>query len=96
MTGKGSPLDNPSEYLISFYMYDYIGGRFSVTSMVREPLLAFCLFLLLPTYKIHARRFFRALICTDSFIQVGGPMLAFGLGYDNYEKILKVPPPLCI
>jgi hypothetical protein len=21
-------------------------------------------------------------------------MLAFGLGYDNYEKILKVPPPL--
>ena len=36
-----------AEYLISFYMYDYIGGRFSCTSMV------------------------------------GGPMLAFGLGYDN-------------
>jgi glucose-6-phosphate isomerase len=46
VTGKGSPLDNPEEYLISFYMYDYIGGRFSCTSMV------------------------------------GGPMLAFGLGYD--------------
>jgi len=34
-------------------MYDYIGGRFSVTSMV------------------------------------GGPMLAFGLGYNNFESILK-------
>jgi glucose-6-phosphate isomerase len=34
-------------------MYDYIGGRFSVTSMV------------------------------------GGPMLAFGLGYNNFEAILK-------
>jgi len=53
VTGKGSPLDNPSEYLISFYMYDYIGGRFSATSMV------------------------------------GGPMLAFGLGYDNFEQLLK-------
>ena len=53
VTGKGSPLDNPAEYLVSFYMYDYIGGRFSVTSMV------------------------------------GGPMLAFGLGYENYEAILK-------
>ena len=38
VTGKGSPLDNPSEYLNSFYMYDYIGGRFSVTrcACVRE------------------------------------------------------------
>jgi len=53
VTGKGSPMDNPAEYLQSFYMFDYIGGRFSATSMV------------------------------------GGPMLAFGIGYDNYEKLLK-------
>jgi len=53
VTGKGSPMDNPAEYLKSFYMDDYIGGRFSVTSMV------------------------------------GGPMLAFGLGYDNYLKLLE-------
>nr|ABH11439.1 cytosolic glucose-6-phosphate isomerase [Hanusia phi] len=53
VTGKGSPMDNPAEYLISFYMFDYIGGRYSATSMV------------------------------------GGPMLAFGLGYQNYEMILK-------
>ena len=25
VTGKGSPMDNPSEYLKSFYMFDYIG-----------------------------------------------------------------------
>jgi len=34
VTGKGSPMDNPDRYLRSFYMYDYIGGRYSVTSMV--------------------------------------------------------------
>mmetsp|Transcript_43032 Transcript_43032/g.86547 ORF Transcript_43032/g.86547 Transcript_43032/m.86547 type:complete len:286 (+) Transcript_43032:1-858(+) len=46
-------MDNPAEYLISFYMFDFIGGRYSGTSMV------------------------------------GGPMLAFGLGYNTYEQILK-------
>jgi hypothetical protein len=72
VTGKGSPLDNPSEYLISFYMYDYIGGRFSVTSMVRQPLLAFLSFFFLAyTARIHAGRFIRALICTDFFF-LGG------------------------
>ena len=34
VTGKGSPMDNPAKYLRSFYMFDYIGGRYSVTSMV--------------------------------------------------------------
>jgi len=53
VTGKGSPMDNPKEYLASFYMFDFIGGRYSATSMV------------------------------------GGPMFAFALGYDNYEKLLK-------
>ena len=26
-------MDNPAEYLQSFHMFDYIGGRFSATSM---------------------------------------------------------------
>jgi glucose-6-phosphate isomerase len=43
VTGKGSPMDNPERYLKSFYMFDYIGGRFSVTSMVGAVMLGFAL-----------------------------------------------------
>ena len=43
VTGKGSPLDDESRYLERFYMRDYIGGRYSVTSMVGGIPLAFCL-----------------------------------------------------
>ncbi len=34
VTGKGSPMDNPANYLASFYIDDFIGGRFSSTSAV--------------------------------------------------------------
>ena len=53
VTGKDSPMDNPNKYLRSFYMFDYIGGRYSVTSMV------------------------------------GGVVLAFSLGYKNFENFLR-------
>lgn len=53
VTGQGSPMDNPSNYLASFYIWDYVGGRYSATSMV------------------------------------GGVMLAFALGFDEYMNILK-------
>lgn len=43
VTGKGSPMDNPNEYMASFHMWDYIGGRYSVTSMVGGVALAFAL-----------------------------------------------------
>lgn len=43
VTGKGSPMDNPSDYLGAFYIWDYVGGRYSVTSMVGGVLLAFTL-----------------------------------------------------
>ena len=43
VTGKGSPMDNPSRYLRSFYMFDYIGGRYSATSMVGAVMLGFAL-----------------------------------------------------
>jgi len=43
VTGKGSPMDNPDRYLRSFYMYDYIGGRYSATSMVGCVSLGFAL-----------------------------------------------------
>ncbi len=43
VTGMGSPMDNPSSYLRSFYMFDYIGGRYSATSMVGAVMLGFAL-----------------------------------------------------
>jgi len=43
VTGKGSPMDNPEEYRESFYIWDFIGGRYSVTSMVGGVALAFSL-----------------------------------------------------
>lgn len=43
VTGQSSPMDNPERYLRSFYMYDYIGGRFSSTSMVGAVMLGFAL-----------------------------------------------------
>ncbi|ADH84724.1 glucose-6-phosphate isomerase [Desulfurivibrio alkaliphilus] len=43
VTGQGSPMDNPANYLRSFYMFDYIGGRYSATSMVGLVMLGFAL-----------------------------------------------------
>jgi glucose-6-phosphate isomerase len=43
VTGENSPMDNPQRYLRSFYMFDYIGGRYSATSMVGGVLLSFSL-----------------------------------------------------
>jgi len=43
VTGEGSPMDDPGNYLRSFYMYDYIGGRYSSTSMVGIVMLGFYL-----------------------------------------------------
>lgn len=41
VTGAGSPMDDPERYLRTFHMFDYIGGRYSVTSMVGGLLLGF-------------------------------------------------------
>ncbi|MEN9343480.1 MAG: glucose-6-phosphate isomerase [Chlamydiota bacterium] len=43
VTGKGSPMDDPANYLSSFYIWDYVGGRYSATSMVGGVALAFAL-----------------------------------------------------
>lgn len=43
VTGEGSPMDSPAGYLRSFYMFDYIGGRYSSTSMVGAVMLGFAL-----------------------------------------------------
>lgn len=41
VTMPGSPLDDPKKYLATFYMWDWIGGRYSTTSMVGGFLLSF-------------------------------------------------------
>ncbi len=43
VTGKNSPMDDTSRYLRSFYMYGYVGGRYSTTSMVGGVILGFYL-----------------------------------------------------
>lgn len=43
VTGQGSPMDNPKRYLRSFYMFDFIGGRYSATSMVGLVMLGFAI-----------------------------------------------------
>jgi glucose-6-phosphate isomerase len=43
VTGKGSPMDDPARYLASFYIWDFVGGRYSATSMVGVVALAFAL-----------------------------------------------------
>lgn len=43
VTGENSPMDDESRYLASFYMEDYVGGRYSVTSMVGAVILSFTL-----------------------------------------------------
>lgn len=41
VTGKASPMDDPEQYRETFYIWDYVGGRFSSTSMVGGVMLTF-------------------------------------------------------
>lgn len=43
VTGEKSPMDDPSRYFSSFYIWDFVGGRYSATSMVGGVALGFCL-----------------------------------------------------
>lgn len=43
VTGEKSPMDDPSRYLSSFYIWDFVGGRYSATSMVGGVMLGFAL-----------------------------------------------------
>ena len=43
VTGEKSPMDDPKRYLASFYMWDFIGGRYSATSMVGAVMLSFAI-----------------------------------------------------
>ncbi len=43
VTGEGSPMDDPSRYLASFYIWEFVGGRYSATSMVGAVSLGFAI-----------------------------------------------------
>lgn len=43
VTGEGSPMDNPKRYRAVFNLWDWVGGRYSATSMVGGIPLAFTL-----------------------------------------------------
>jgi glucose-6-phosphate isomerase len=43
VTGEKGPMDNPARYLESFYIWDFVGGRYSATSMVGGVALAFAM-----------------------------------------------------
>ena len=43
VTGEKSPMDDPKRYLASFYIWDFVGGRYSATSMVGGVMLGFAL-----------------------------------------------------
>lgn len=41
VTMPGTPMDNKTNYLESFYLWDWVGGRYSTTSMVGGVILSF-------------------------------------------------------
>lgn len=41
VTGQGSPMDNKERYLECFYMWDWVGGRFSTSSAIGGVLISF-------------------------------------------------------
>lgn len=41
VTGQGSPMDDTHKYLECFYLWDFVGGRFSTTAMAGAVLLSF-------------------------------------------------------
>jgi glucose-6-phosphate isomerase len=43
VTGEKSPMDDPAKYLASFYIWDFVGGRYSATSMVGGVMLSFAM-----------------------------------------------------
>lgn len=41
ITGEGSPMDDPKRYLASFYIWDWIGGRYSGSSIIGGVIIGF-------------------------------------------------------
>lgn len=84
VTGEGGPMDDPARYLRSFYMEDYIGGRYSATSMVGVVTLGFVLgFEAVMELLRGAHELDRAALQPD--VRVNIPLLLAMLGIWNHN-----------
>ncbi len=84
VTGEKSPMDTPEKYLRSFYMYDYIGGRYSSTSMVGVVMLGFALgYKKVESFLQGAARIDRA--AEEKDIRKNIPLLLAMLGVWNHN-----------
>lgn len=84
VTGEGGPMDDPARYLRSFYMEDYIGGRYSATSVVGTVTLGFVLgFSAVMELLQGAHEVDRAVL--DPRIRVNIPLLLAMLGIWNHN-----------
>ncbi len=89
VTGEGSPLDDKTKYLESFYIWDWIGGRYSSTSMVGGVLLAFAFgFDVYWEFLKGAHAMDKAALNPD--IQKNLPLLSALIGIWN-RNFLKIP-----
>lgn len=89
VTEKASPLDQPDRYLACFYLWEYIGGRFSTTSMVGALPLAFSL------GPDLVQEFLRGACCMDQTVleedlRKNPPLMAALLGVWN-QNFLGYP-----
>ena len=84
VTGEKSPMDNPASYLRSFYMYDYIGGRYSSTSMVGAVMLGFALGLE-PVLEFLKGASLMDLTAEEPSLQQNLPLLLAMLGVWNHS-----------
>lgn len=84
VTGEGGPMDDPARYLRSFYMEDYIGGRYSATSMVGAVTLGFVLgFAAVMELLSGAHEVDRAAL--DPSVRANIPLLLAMLGIWNHN-----------
>lgn len=87
VTRKGSPMDNPQKYLKSFYIWDWVGGRYSTTSMVGGVLLAFaCGFETFWEFLRGANAMDKAALNRN--VNANLPLLAALLGIWNHNFLL--------
>jgi len=89
VTGEKSPMDDSSNYLASFYIWDYIGGRYSATSMVGAVLLGFC-FGIEPLFDFLFGASQMDKHVMDSKIEDNLPLISALLGIWN-RNFLKLP-----
>lgn len=95
ITGECSPLDDKMEYMETFYIWDWIGGRYSSTSMVGGVMLSFAFgFDLFWELLKGANAMDKAALLPD--IKQNLPLLGALLGiwnrnFLNYETVAFIP-----